>query len=367
MPWHNMKTDEFLSTAELALIRQESLAAESRGALTDPVLELIYARGWLRVLEPAACNGLEWELPRVVRLFEALAYADGNVGWCVNLGAGANLFAGYLATPTAKALFSDARTWCAGSGAVSGKAGKAQGGFWLSGEWKYASGAAHATHFTCNAFLLDEDHRPITAGGKPVFRSFIVPAAKVQVHDSWHVTGLKATSSHDFRIDKVFVPDAETFSLCEPSPFAAAPLFRFPFEVMAVVNMAVLPIGMALHLMELFKQLMATKKPLNADALLGSNEGVQAIFRGCKEQLETARKQMYQRLDSVWDGHAQGGVIAAEDLDDLREKALAAVGAARWIVHRLLPLCGMNAVFETSAINKVWRDISVGGQHYLFA
>lgn len=362
-----MKTDEFLSDAELALIRQDSLAAESRGELTAPVLDLIYTKGWLRVLEPAACKGLEWELPRAVRLFEVLAYADGNVGWCVNLGAGANLFSGYLAEQTASALFSDARTWCAGSGAVSGKARKAAGGFRLSGKWKYASGSAHATHFTCNAFLFDEDQQPITVEGKPAFRSFIVPAASVKVHDTWRVTGLKATSSSDFEIDEVFVPNAETFSLLGPSPFAAAPVFRFPFEVMAVVNMAALPTGMALHLLMLFGALMATKKPLNANALLGSNDRVQATFRSCKEQLEAAREQMYQALDSVWGGHAQGKAIAAEDLDDLRVKALAAVGAARQAVHRLLPLCGMDAVFEGSAINKVWRDISVAGQHYLFA
>lgn len=362
-----MNTKEFFSSDELDLIRRESGRAEECRKMSSPILRLIYSKGWLKVLEPSICNGLQWELPRVVRLFEALAYSDGNLGWCVNLGAGANMFAGYFEERTAKAIFSNPQTWCAGSGTPSGKAYEANGGYNLSGRWKYASGATHATHFTANAYLFDKNCNPITKNGKLVFRSFIIPAKKVKVDDTWYVSGLKATSSNGFEIENVFVPKKETFSLLEPSPFAWAPIFHFPFQTMAVVNMAVMPVGMAWHFLSLFETLMTHKIPLNSTNLLGKNKRLQALFQSVKTQLQSDRDRMYKTLDHVWGYYLQGATASEIELSDLQQNAITAAQTARKTVNKLLPLTGMDAVFENTEINKVWRDINVAGQHYLLA
>ena len=346
-------------------IREHAWEAEALGRLCDPVLRLIYDERWLQLLVPETCGGLEWPLPRVVGLFEALAWADGNAGWCVNLGAGANMFSGYLEENTAKAIFHLPRTWCAGSGATSGTATRVPQGYLVSGRWKYASGSAHATHFTANCILYDERGQVLLDNHTPVFRSIIVPQNEVTVYDTWKVTGLKATSSNDFSLDKVFVPDNHVFSLTSPSEFANGPSYRFPFDVMAVVNMACMATGIAFHFFDLFEELIARKKPLHDTAVLSEHPVVQARFETVMAQFYRARTQLYDQLEAVWQSYQfqQPADVAGEQaLIDLARKA---ADSSRKVFQELFQLCGMDMVFAGSDLNKTWRDMVVASQHYL--
>src|SRR5690606_29831941 len=115
----------------------------------------------------------------------------------------------------------------------TGQAKVTEGGYVLSGRWKYASGANHATHFTANAWLVDDAQQK-----EPAFRSFIIPAHEVLNHRNWEAIGLKSTSSNDFSIDKIFVPHSATFSLSQPSTQSKGALYQFPFSTLAIVNMA---------------------------------------------------------------------------------------------------------------------------------
>ena len=363
---------DILMPQATALIRNYAFAAEQKGRLTDEVLDWLQQEQALRILIPEDCGGLEWPLPKVVAYFEALAWADGNLGWLVNLGAGANMFAGYFDRLTARQLFTDKRIWCAGSGANSGKAVRVDGGYRITGRWKYASGSAHATHFTANAVLVGPGDRDDSAdlspdSAAPDFRSFIFRRADVQVLDSWQVTGLCATSSNDFAVSDLFVPDAHVFSLVEPSTFAHGPLYRFPFETLAVVNMACMPTGLALHFIDLFAELIAEKKPLHRTNPLKDDPLLKTIFAETVDSFLAARTQMFMVLKQVWMRYEQQEVVEQQLLMHLTMAARHAVAEARSLICQLYSFGGMNMVFTRSPLNKVWRDFAVASQHYLLS
>ena len=216
-----MDPNNLLSEAEIQIIRNSAASAEANRTLGPELLNLIYKNNWFHIMVPESLGGLECELPQIVRLLESLCWADANFGWCVNLGGGANMFSGYLEKGAAQQIFNSEETCCAGSGAISGTATKVEGGYSISGNWKYASGSAHATHFTANCFILDENNNKQLENGKAVFKSFIFPREQVDIKDTWHVIGLKATSSNDFEVHDVFVPENCTFSLIKPSEHAS--------------------------------------------------------------------------------------------------------------------------------------------------
>jgi alkylation response protein AidB-like acyl-CoA dehydrogenase len=351
----------------LELIREEAFAAEQQGALRGPVLDLIYRQHWLQVLVPARCGGSEWPLPRVVALFEHLAYADANVGWCVNLGAGANMFAGYLPDESAREIFRSPKTWCAGSGAISGHAKKCAGGYIVSGFWKYASGSAHASHFTANCFLWDEQDQAIMENGEQGFRSFIFPADQGALKSTWNVTGLKATSSHDFSASGIFVSEAHVFSLSGSSNFACGPLYRFPFSVLAVVNMACMPTGIALHFLELLGALMKRKKPLHGKTVLSEDKKIQALVERSENTFLAARSSLFTALNKAWLSIESGGTAVESEMQDLVTCARNAAQMARNLVHELFPVCGMDILYSGSELNKIWRDMAAASQHYLLS
>lgn len=363
-----MTIEHFMITPEIVReIRTHSIAIENAGRLTDGALEMIYRERWLQVMVPEAAGGLEWELPRIVRLFESLAYADANLGWCVNLGAGANMFAGYLDPGYAARTFSDPRTCCAGSGAISGDARRTEGGYLLSGRWKYASGAAHATHFTANARLLNDQGIPLQDNGTALFRSFIVPAGKIINHNNWHAIGLKGTSSNDFEAQHVFVPDEQVFSLVKPSPFAQGPLYAFPFAQLAVVNMSSMATGIALHFSALYTELAAAKTPLHSDKKLQDHPIATHTYEELSRRLATARTSMYDKLDAAWRSYEAGGSADEQALSLLSTAARHAAAAARDMLNGLYPLCGMSILDPASELNKVWRDGMTALQHYLLS
>lgn len=359
--------DSVLPKEAIQIIRNESQKIETQRKLTQPVLDLIYEKNWLKIMEPKTCGGLEWTLPTIVRLFEALAYADGNVGWCVNLGAGANLFSGYFTEEKTKEIFSNKYTWCAGSGAATGIAKKVQDGYNVTGKWKYASGSAHATHFTANCYLEDATGNPIIENDMPAFRSFIFPVKEVTVFDTWHVLGLNGTASNDFEVNNLFVPNSEVFSLVKPSTFAAAPIFHFPFEAMAFVNMACMSTGMCLHFLELVEGLLSTKIPLYSREKLEKMTLVKNTYDACFEKFSVARNQMYQTLEQVWESYENGEQAKSEDLRQLINHSRKVSDVVKEVAFQLFPLCGMTVLFSENELNKIWRDLTVAGQHYLLS
>src|SRR5690606_27735667 len=114
------------------------------------------------------------------------------------LGAGANMFAGFMDQGIASEIFKSEKTCIAGSGAVTGTAKIKDDGYIISGYWKYASGSAHANYFSLNALLEDYETGE--------YASFIVPSEEVKVLNTWNVFGMKATSSCDFSVSNVWVP-----------------------------------------------------------------------------------------------------------------------------------------------------------------
>lgn len=352
----------------VAVIRGYEQQAEQERQLPQPILDIIYQQQWLKVLVPKSAQGLELPLPEVVRMFEALAWAGGNTGWCVNLGAGANMFAGYLDQATSQAIFDTATTWCAGSGAISGRATKVPGGYILRGHWKYASGANHATHFTANAFI--DDSSTDNNGQAPIpapFRSFIVPAEMVHNRRNWEATGLQATSSNDFEVKDVFVPDQHTFSLLQPSDFATNALYSFPFEAMAVINMTCMITGLAFHFADEYRRLAMNKKPAHQELTLETHPAAAAIYTKVLAHFNEARNQMYNALDQLWAVYASGQTADKPELEQFIQTCKSASAASRQLINELYPLCGMSILNYEEPLNKIWRDAMTASQHYLLS
>ena len=84
----------------------------------------------------------------------------------------------------------------------AGVATPVDGGFRLSGRWKYASGCEH-----CEWAFLGGMRRAAAPDDR---RIFLVPRSDFEFVDTWHVPGLKGTGSHDIVVKDAFVPAYRT-------------------------------------------------------------------------------------------------------------------------------------------------------------
>jgi len=83
-------------------------AIERERRLPDAVVAALRASGLNRAVIPAALGGTESPVSDVVDAVSRVAAIDGSAGWCAAIGAGSNVFAGYMPETGAKKVFADA-------------------------------------------------------------------------------------------------------------------------------------------------------------------------------------------------------------------------------------------------------------------
>ncbi|WKN33748.1 hypothetical protein PZB74_10465 [Porifericola rhodea] len=351
---------DIISKEHIAIIRKEASSAVALKKLTATQLELIYEQKWLRLFIPKRYQGLEMNLPDALQKLEALAYADGSLGWTVNLGAGANLFSAYIRPQLSQSVFTDPKASIAGSGALSGVATKTDGRYNIEGSWKYGSGSQHATAFTVNCRIQSE------APSTPDFRSFIFFPHEVEVKDTWHSYGLQATSSHDFEIKDVTVAEERIFNLLKPSPYENGPLYRFPFMQFAELTTCLQLTGMSCHFLDEIKGLIAYKKGMQGEAIK-DNVKVQDTLAQAAGQLESARAWMYMLAQQAWEACESGSTPPQDVLQQISLAAKHAAQAGRTSAEMLYPLAGMSILNPETELNRCWRDLHTASQHILLS
>lgn len=360
-----------LAGVDLGLLSRHAAAADAAGRLHPEVLALFHTQRWLTLLAPAAVGGGEWPLPDVVRLEEAVAQADGSAGWMLTLCAGAAWFAGFWPEALAQRVLATPGVCLGGSGAATGTAeplgagegdggGDGGGNGWrLQGHWGHATGAPWATHFTFNAVLPE--------GCEPRVRAFVVPAAAVQVHDTWQCMGLRASRSDAFSLAGTTVPAEHAFDIAVGAATAPGPLWRFPFGAFAAVTLAANVLGMA-------RAFLAEAEPVVQRRLQQRNAagapGVPGVWEAAWAQavadLQAARDAFYAALDAAWQQAAAGHPVAAEDAQRLEALSHALARAAREAVDGVYPACGLHAADPRTALNRHWRDLHTATQHALW-
>lgn len=358
----------YFSTQELNFIRSQAILGEKQARFSQELLDLIHAKQWLKVGVPSYNNGNPLTAYEIARLFEALAYADASLGWAINLGAGANMFLGYLEKTTAQNLEENNQLWFAGSGACTGIAVETEAGYKVTGKWSYASGSLYASHFTANAFLQDSQGKQILdENNEPVFKSFIFPASKVEIIDTWNTFGLIASCSNDYKVTDCLVPQEHVFDLTKQSAYASSLLYKYSFDAFAVANIAVMCTGIALHFIELFERDIAAKKPLYAQKSLGEEPQVQKLFKQLTQDFYNARTNFLDSIKKLWQAVENNSENQPELEKYLHQSSRIAADKAYELVTGLYRYCGMTPVFQTNQLSKVVRDLLVATQHYVIS
>jgi len=213
----------------LPLIRAHADETERGRKLAAPVVEVLRSSGLFAMGVPAALGGLETPIVQVLRAVEEISYADGATGWNVMIAFDTGLMAGYLHAPQSRELIASIPLpIIAGSVSPPGRMQRTEGGYRLTGRWRFGSGCQQADVFILAAVLFGGEEPIIGANGIPEMLEVAVPAADVDILDTWRVAGLRGTGSHDFTIHNLFVADGFARPLNFDVPFDRGPLYAFP-------------------------------------------------------------------------------------------------------------------------------------------
>ena len=217
------------------VMREHADRGERERHLADPVVQALQDAGFYYMLVPRALGGLQVDPLTLYHVVEAVARVDGSTGWCLFINGCAPISAAFLRAEAAKTIYGP-RTHTIMSGAIypRGRAVPCPGGYRVSGRGAYASGCWHSTWYLASCHIYEDGATEprATPAGSPEVVVVHLPRAQMQILDTWDVSGLAATGSHDVVVEEVFVPDAFVWQLrpqAPRGPHFGDPLYRFPF------------------------------------------------------------------------------------------------------------------------------------------
>lgn len=336
-------------------IRSLSGEIEQKGKLPNFVLDLIYKKKLFKLFIPKELGGLMLPLPETLRIFDEAARIDGNLGWAITIGSGGGYFYAYMQPDTASKVFKDKKTVVAGSGHPSAIAEEIKGGYRVTGQWKYASGAPYASIFTANAIIKSKNKNT------PKMLAFAFNPKQVSIIKDWNAFGMKATESHSFKVDKAFVPHEMTFNL-SVKPRINEPVYNYPFLQFAEASFAALVIGLGRHFIEESKNILfQNKKVWQDDRYIF----VKTKLDEAEKQIQKASNSFYKVVDKSWTQMLKQNKLQATLQQEVSKTSKQTSTTIRKCADELIQYMGMNAIMEDSDINKVWRDLHTACQHIL--
>lgn len=331
--------------------------------LPEPLVQGLVEHGLFRLWIPQRYGGFELSLTAALQVYEAAARLDGSFGWAVMIGSGGGLFAAYLESETAGALFAPRAAVVAGSGMPTGTAERVPGGYRATGRWRYASGADYATVFTANC-RITEHGNPVRSGAEPLVRAMSFHPKDVIIHRTWDTVGLRATGSHDIEVGNTFVPERATFSVITDQPLEPGRLYRLPFGTLTELPVCAVALGVAQHALDEFESLARTKPAPGLAGPLEHLDVVRHTLAATHATIDDARRKLYEQAATAWDATQAGRRPEQQTVDGCTAVSIAVVRSLVAAITDLVPLAGMNALHVGDPFAIAWRDLEAVAAHY---
>jgi alkylation response protein AidB-like acyl-CoA dehydrogenase len=331
--------------------------------LTEEQLTLAYREKWFKIWVPQQLGGKELTLVEGVKFLEDLAYLDGSLGWTITLCAGANLFVGYIERQIGQELFSEQTVCFGGSGMPNGQAVAKEGGYLVSGQWKYATGSPHLTHFTANVNLFDSGGAVLDEDGKQAYITIFVYRNEVTVVKDWYTFGLESTASHSFVLDDIFVPENQVYILSAERVTREEVLYTYPFIPFAEVTLLANYMGMFSRFLDLVRDVV-DKKALSTNWKNIYGNYLTGLLTDVTADFQEMRQAVYTDILLSWDN-----LLEEQDNTDvymrIAENSRSMVSFLEKKVVMLYPFCGIAAAQRDQELNIVFRNIFTATQHSL--
>ena len=326
------------------------------------LLQLLIDARLFDIVLPQSLGGLEVDILTMMRIIEEISIADGATGWTVGIGAGTSILAAFLAEDVARAIYTPG-TITGGPVAPMGRATPVDGGYRVTGRWPFASGSEHCAWLAGGSLVFEGPAPRMLAEGVPDWRMMIFPAADVEIIDTWSVTGLRGTGSHDIAVHDAFVPAERSISLLAMEPKHSGPLYRFPIFPFLTVSIATVSTGIARRAIDDFIALAQSKVSTGSGVPMRERTTIQSEVAQAEATLRSARAFLYETVAEVWAHIEAGNTATVEQRGLIRLAGAHATLSAARAVDMMYTLGGGTAIYETSTLQRQFRDVHTATQH----
>tara|TARA_B110000196_G_scaffold68379_1_gene58053 strand:- start:643 stop:1770 length:1128 start_codon:yes stop_codon:yes gene_type:complete len=341
-------------------LHERARAAEENRRLSDETVREFRAAEFHKILQPRRFGGFELGFETAAEVIRTLATACGSSGWVANLFIVHNWQIGLFPMQAQEEYWADGsdQVCSTASFATHSEMKEVDGGFRLSGRWKFSSGCDFAGWFiilkpspTCMDWLL-------------------VPRSDLDIVDDWFVSGLSGTGSKDLILDDVFVPEHRRLPIMDlatgNTPGGKAhgiPLARLPFVLPAVWGIPPALVGMANGMAEAVRQTLIGKKALFSGELQAERVANQMKLTEALTDIHAAELIMRHRLTELmrW-GEAGAPPSTLDALSSQRDASYVSRLMGK-VANNLALMSGATSINLSNPIQRYQRDINAGVTH----
>jgi alkylation response protein AidB-like acyl-CoA dehydrogenase len=351
---------EVLARARLAAetIAPLSQTIEDERRLPPEAVRALVEAGVFKLMVPKELGGAQTTAGTLLSVIEDISRADGSAGWCAMIGASSGLMSAFLDEAVAAEVYGPADAISCGVFAPMGRATKVDGGYRVSGRWPFASGCEHSSWRMGGVFVEGPEGQP------PTVRSVLFSAEQTRVVDTWNVSGLRGTGSHDLEVSDVLVPDARSFSLSSPARHEGG-VYRLPFFGVLASGVAAVTLGIARAAIDSIIALAKKKTPFGSKRGIAHRELVQLHVAQAEAKLRSARAFLYL---SVRDAENE---VEAHGKASLRGRALLRLAASHAATESAAAVDlayeagGATSIYAKHPLQRHFRDVHVATQHIM--
>lgn len=315
--------------------------------------------GIFRASTPKRFGGDALPPPRFLEMLERIAIADGSTAWVAAFGS-ANTYLASLPVETQAEIYASGPDQVFAGGLYPlQKAERLEGGYRVSGQWRFASGCKGADWIGVGI-----GGAPAGADDKNAGKPFtaVFPASEVEIVENWNVVGMQGTGSHDLRLKDKYVDERWTFvrggvALID-EPLYCYPAVSYQAQVHAAVN-----VGLARAALDLLAGMSGVTKTTTGAPRLADRAYYRSGLAQAEAQWRSARAFFFDAAEASWRTVLAGDPVLPAEANLLRLSATHAAHTCADIVMQAYKMAGVGAIYRESRMQRLVRDSIVVTQH----
>jgi alkylation response protein AidB-like acyl-CoA dehydrogenase len=337
---------------------------ERERRVAEPVVEAMAGAGIFHMFVARRFGGGEVEPEQGVRVLEELSKSDGSTGWAAMIGATTGTISAYLSESVAREVY---RPGVVTGGVVAprGTAVATDGGYMVTGRWPFASGCEHSEWLACACLVQVDGELERLPSGDPDVRMALFPAPVVEIIDTWHVSGLRGTGSHDVAVKDLFVPKDYSYSISCGRPVQPGALYRFSMMGLLAVCVAAVALGIGRAAIDELYTVAPKKTPVGRRRPLSEWSVAQVALAEAEASVRSGRAFLLGTVAEAWTTLEGKEELSTEQRALVRLSASQAVLGAVRAVDIAYNLGGGTSIYESSRLQRQFRDIHTLTQHVM--
>ena len=323
--------------------------------ISHDVIKRFKELGVYRALVPTRFGGEQRSPMEFCQMVEEISAADGSAGWVASFGMNP-VYLAALPLATLDKVYANGPDVVFAAGIFPPQPAESiEGGFKVSGRWKFSSGCMGAD-------LIGVGISPKTGETLSLPRLAVMPKAQVGIEDTWDVVGLIGTGSHDLVIDGVEVSEEWTFVRGGPANLDE-PLFRYPSLSFATQVLSVVGLGVARAALDYLADMASGRFSVTGAPALADRPLAQMQMAKAEAELRAARAWFYEAMESAWTSVLAGDAVSIEQTNLLRLSSTHATRVSAEVARTAQMLSGMTGVYRHSPLARFVNDTQVVTQH----